>query len=52
MTTFDMQQRIDAIHKHCLRPIFVAKIPADAELTNAPSVISEEMSCCRSGEML
>lgn len=52
MTMFDTQQRSDAIHKHCLRPNLVAKIPADAELRNAPSVMSEEMSCCRSGEIL
>jgi hypothetical protein len=52
MTTFEMQHSADASQRHCLRPSFVAKIPADEELRKAPSVMSDEMSCCRSGEML
>jgi hypothetical protein len=46
------QQSALAIHKHCLRPSFVANTPAHDELRNAPSVINEEMSCWRSGDML
>jgi len=52
MTTFDTQQSKEASHRHCLRPSLVAKIPAAEELKNAPSVIRDEISCCRSGEML
>jgi hypothetical protein len=52
ITIFDTQQSADASHRHCLRPNFVAKMPADEELRKAPSVIRDEMSCCRSGEIL
>jgi hypothetical protein len=52
ITTFDTQQSADASQRHCLRPNFVAKIPAEEELRNAPRVMRDEMSCCRSGEML
>lgn len=34
-----------------LRPITLATGPAKEELTKAPSVMREEMSCCRSVEM-
>jgi hypothetical protein len=52
MTMFATQQSPDASQRQCLRPSFVAKIPADDELRNAPSVMRDDMSCCRSGEML
>jgi hypothetical protein len=52
ITMFATQQSAEAIHRHCLRPSLVAKIPADEELRNAPSVMREEISCCRSGEIL
>jgi hypothetical protein len=50
ITTFATQHSADAIQRHCLRPSFVAKIPAQEELRKAPRVMSEEMSCWRSEE--
>jgi hypothetical protein len=52
ITTLDTQQSADAIQRHSLRPNFVANMPAEDELRNAPSVIRDEINCCRSGEML
>jgi hypothetical protein len=51
MITFDAQHRMQAIQRQCLRPSQVAKIPALEELINAPSVMREEINCCRPGEM-
>lgn len=50
MITFATQQSNEAIQRHCLRPSFVAKMPAVEELRKAPRVIKDEMSCCRSAE--
>jgi len=52
ITTLLTQHRALAIHKQCRRPSFVAKTPANDELRNAPKVIREEMSCCRSVAIL
>lgn len=52
MTILATQQSAEASQRQCLRTNLVAKIPADDELRNAPSVMSDEISCCRSGEML
>ena len=52
ITILLMQHSALASHKHCRRPNFVAKTPANDELKNAPKVIKEEMSCCRSVDML
>jgi hypothetical protein len=51
MITFEAQHKMQAIQRHCLRPSHVAKIPALEELMNAPSVMREDISCCRPGEM-
>jgi hypothetical protein len=44
-------QRRHASQRHALRPSLAAMKPAVAELMNAPRVISDEMSCWRSGWM-
>lgn len=51
MTTFDMMHKRLAIQIVILRPTTEAMGPAAEELRKAPSVIREEINCCRSVEM-
>ncbi len=46
--TFATQQNRQAIQRHCLRLTYFATKPAVPELMKAPSVMSDEISCCRS----
>lgn len=48
MMMLEIQHSAQASHKHCLRPSLMAMNPAPPELMNAPSVMSEEISCWRS----
>jgi hypothetical protein len=45
------KQQTQAATRHIRRPKRVEGIPAVAELMNAPSVMSEDMSCWRSVSM-
>lgn len=51
MITFDTIHTTLAVHRVVLRDMTPAMGPAMEELRKAPSVMSEEMSCCRSVEM-
>jgi hypothetical protein len=48
MMMLEIQHSVQASHRHCLRPSLMAMNPAPPELMNAPSVMSEEISCWRS----
>ncbi len=50
--TVATMEATQAIQSDILRPYSIAPKPAVHEVTKAPSVISDEMSCCRSDEML
>jgi hypothetical protein len=51
MTMLDTTHKMLASQTVILRPMTVAMGPAREEERNAPSVMSEEMSCWRSVEM-
>lgn len=51
MMVFEATQSRAAVQMLALRPITEAMGPAKQELTKAPRVIKDEMSCCRSVEM-
>jgi hypothetical protein len=45
MMALETPQRMQAIHRHGLRPSLTAMGPATREPRNAPRVMREEMSC-------
>ena len=51
MMMLETTQTMLASHRHDLLPSFFAATPAAPELRNAPSVMSEEISCCLTVDM-
>jgi len=47
MMMFATQHPKAAIHRHDLRPSFAATKPAVPDEIKAPSIIRDEISCCR-----
>jgi hypothetical protein len=51
ITAVDTKTPTQAIHSDIFRPKYFAVNPAVDDDINAPKIISEDMSCCRSGLM-